>query len=44
MVEAYCVKCKKKGQKMESPEIVKHQGVDIWLKVNAPIVEQRCVL
>jgi hypothetical protein len=22
MVEAYCVKCKKKGQKMENPKIV----------------------
>ena len=23
MVEAYCVKCKKKGQQMKNPEIVK---------------------
>jgi hypothetical protein len=36
MVEAYCVKCKKKGQKMVSPEITQTQRGGYMAKGKCP--------
>jgi hypothetical protein len=44
MVEAYCVKCKKKGQKMKDAVMTQTAKVDLWLKENVLIAELLCVL
>ena len=36
MVEAYCVKCKKKGQKMKDPEIMKTKRGGFMAKGKCP--------
>ena len=44
MVEAYCVKCKKKGQKMKEPAMNKTARGALWQRENVLTVEQLCVL
>ena len=44
MVNAYCVKCKKKGQEMKDPAINKTAKGGFMAKGACQIVEQQCVL